>query len=45
MPLHMACEEENFHCLVGTLGALIEHILHLLLSVAVFEVFSKALSV
>mgnify|MGYP003323789705 CR=1 FL=1 len=45
MPLHMACDEENFHRLVGALGALVEHLLPLFLSVAVFEVFGKTLPV
>ena len=45
MPLHVACEKEDFHRLVGALGALVQHLLPLLLSVAVFEVFGKRLPV
>ena len=45
MPLHVTCEEEDFHRLVGALGALVQHLLPLLLSVAVFEVFGKTLPV
>ena len=45
MPLHVTGKEENFDGLVGTLGALIQHLFSPLLSVAVFEVLSKTLSV
>ena len=45
MPLHVTREEENFHRLVGALGALVEHFLPLLLSMAVFEMFRKTLPV
>ena len=45
MPLHVTCEEEDFDRLVGALGALVENLPPLLLSVAVFEVLGKTLPV